>query len=217
MDPAGKLIDGQHRCLAAMQVNKPFRTVVLYGNWPFKALGVGKTRSAADVLGIDKLPNAVLLAAVARTCILHARCLATEVSPIGARANPEFVASNEEIYAWTIKHPEVGELVVMAKTLAGGGTLFPLSPVLAAWFLCSQAHKAVADPWYEGLITGETLHQGDIRLALRRFYERRRGEGRRQLRSEHVFADICKAWNQRARKMARNFKRLDTEPFAFIR
>lgn len=218
LDPDGKLLDGQHRCLASIESGKSFRAVVLYGHWPFKALGVGRPRSAADVLGIDKVANYVVTASAARTCIIHNKCMQREVSAIGNMFNPEFVPSNEEISSWVSKNQEICDVVTKAATLGGKAPLIPISATVSAWYLARKVEDAgFVDGWFGGLISGEALYKGDIRVVLRRHYEAKRRETRTSFKSGHVFADLCKAWAMRDRKDVKLFRRLDAEPFEFIR
>lgn len=52
----GRLLDGQHRLLAVVEAGQPITTVVSRGlpEETFMALDIGKKRSYADVLGMDK-------------------------------------------------------------------------------------------------------------------------------------------------------------------
>jgi len=218
LDKEGKLLDGQHRCLAAIESGKSFRAVVLFGHWPFKSLGVGKPRSAADVLGIDKVPNYVVTASAARTCIIHNRCMQREISLIANMHNPEFVPSNDEISIWVSKNIGISEIITMAYALGSRNHLIPISAMVATWYLARRVEEIErVDKWFKGLITGEGLLSGDVRLALRRHYEMKRRETRITLRFVHVFADLCKAWSMRGRENVKLFKRLDSEPFEFVR
>lgn len=224
LSKTGALLDGQHRCLACIQAEKPFRSVILYGDFPFKTLGVGKPRSGADVLGIAGVPNVVAMAAIARACIIHGRAMHREGNPVtsgGFQAMNDTwkLVTNEEIDKWVYKNPESVDLYQKAKATAGKFSLIPLSPLVAAWHLSTKttSHE-IADPWYEGLITGSGIMKGDVRLVLRRTYEGYRTMSKRvAISGMQSLADICKAWAIRDRRDVKLFRRLASEKFEFIR
>jgi hypothetical protein len=222
LSKTGALLDGQHRFLACIEADKPFRTVVLYGEYPFKTLGAGRPRSAADVLGIAGHANTIALAAIARMCILHARAMQREANPAtsGGGGFAEWkIVSNEEVDRWVSKHSAITELYAKARQLAGRFALIPLSPLTAAWFLSLNVTDSnVADSWYEGLITGSGLVRGDVRLMLRKSYESHRASTKKiAIGGMHAFADVCKAWSMRDREDVKLFRRLPVEGFEFIR
>jgi len=219
----GQVADGQHRLKACALSGKPLRTVVLVGDWIFKAAGQGKQRSAADVLSISKVPNAFVLASVARLCIQHNRGLSREKSPLiqTTRAADDWLAvSNEDIDTWVHKNDKVIELLARAKSLPGKFSIIPMSPVVACWYLSLKvAPENEVNAFYSALLSGIGLGSGDIRLMLRRNYEqaRKATSKRISIRSILSFADVCKSWSMRADKTKKLFKRLDSEQFAFIR
>jgi hypothetical protein len=66
--PDGRLLDGQNRLAAAVRVNKPFKTHVVFGIDPqlFGRMDIGKPRNAADVLHIAGYKYASTLASALR-------------------------------------------------------------------------------------------------------------------------------------------------------
>lgn len=64
----GELNDGQHRCLAVVEANRPMSVVMMFGlpRESRTTIDQGAQRSAADYASMDGVPNAAVAAALAR-------------------------------------------------------------------------------------------------------------------------------------------------------
>jgi hypothetical protein len=100
-----KLLDGQHRLLACIRANTPFRTIVIY-NLPKEAgltIDTNIPRRAADVLTMAGHRSATTLAAAARMLLL-ARTRNT-FSRVGGSNRSHGRVTNQEVADVIDKHP----------------------------------------------------------------------------------------------------------------
>lgn len=109
-DVKGRLIDGQHRLLACIEADVPFRSFVIYGLSPSAQdlIDTGLGRSLANMLQVQGIPNAIIVAGMLRLVI-------------AARKDPRIYAhhnerpTHAEITAAHKKHPAIGQYVVHGK------------------------------------------------------------------------------------------------------
>lgn len=73
LDRHNRLVDGQHRCIAIVQSGKSIQSLVVFGVEPetFDSMDSGLLRSAANVLAIHDIPNAVEVAAAVRLVLRY--------------------------------------------------------------------------------------------------------------------------------------------------
>lgn len=108
-DTRSRLIDGQHRLLACIQADTSFTTVVIYGLEPQSKdlIDTGLTRSIANMLQVQGIPNATIVGGMLRLVI-------------AARKEPIYVSgkvrpTHAEIAATHEKHPAIGQCAVTGK------------------------------------------------------------------------------------------------------
>lgn len=184
----GRLLDGQHRLEACVLANLPIDTEVVEGvdDEAFKTIDQGISRSAADVLRLDGLPegvNSLQLSATIRALLNH----------IHGR-NERSRGSATEISAFYQANPRIGELVAQANKVR----VLPTSPLASIGFLATET-KARYPQWNEfldGLTEGVGLAKDDPRLALRTFaFNQRHASDGQGFKRSKVMAAVAQAWN----------------------
>jgi hypothetical protein len=156
----------------------------------------------------------------------HDRALAHEASPFtkqSGKVEPKNVwtdIDNHELLNWVNRHLDIVDLYAHAMSLgkpARGGSLIPLGPATAAWYLVKQTSaNGQAESWFTGLLTGAELPAGDIRLRLRQALQNREVRGESKPWQFEMLQWLSKAWNRRTEK-GRVFVMKKNEPFQFIR
>lgn len=224
LNPAGKLLDGQHRLLACIDSGKPFETVVLYGEFQFGAMGQGASRDGGDSLqlALPSLTHRSGMSAASSLCIRHERALAKEASMYtnAAKSKDNWTdIDNAERTAWVKRNPRLQELYVKGASLKGtGASLIPVSPFVAAWYLAERASDPEeAEAFCSGLMTGAALSPGDPRLLLRQAAQKRLQAGGPAIGGVIALHWIAKAWRDRDKRIGRVFMVKNSEAFPFFR
>lgn len=190
-DNDGRLIDGQHRltALVAADMTLPFAIV----NLPDEARAVidtGSARSLGDLLTLGDHIGGKVLAAIVRRVLTYHAGQGTE----GGTFYPtiaegvEFVNENKEALhrAWEV-----------STDLYRRGQRLPMAPasVGAAYFLCAEKDQDLADVFFEKLVNGLHLEEGEPVVALRNRALRTRETQNRPMSADDAFRFTIMAWN----------------------
>lgn len=190
-DQEGRLIDGQHRLTALVEadVTLPFAII----NLPSEARAVidtGSARSLGDLLTLGDHVGGKVLAAIVRRVLTYNAGMGAE----GGTYYPtvaegiEFVNENkDDLYrAWEV-----------AAGLYRKGQRFPMAPasIGAAYFLCAEKDRKLADNFFGKLINGLHLEEGEPVVALRNRALRIRETEGRPMTADNAFRFTVVAWN----------------------
>jgi hypothetical protein len=184
------LIDGQHRLAACVQADAPFQTVLITGaqQSAMDSIDTGAKRTVSDVLRINNIDNAPMVASIANLGLRWDTGLLTERRFI--------MPSTAEVLAWIDANPQVHQAV----ELVWASRLRPLrAPISAMGVACVKAiQHRMGDEFGEftdNLISGEGLTAGDPVYALRTWMLRQASGAARRFNADIGLAYIVKAWN----------------------
>lgn len=164
-DTDDRMINGQHRCLACIEANEPFYTILVFDldkEEVFHSIDTGRARSAADFLGFKDFKNCASLAAIARVLnkILSAQPKDSKaynsrsVDPLTSfRALEEFIEAHPVLV-------RVADLISSVRRSITGiidGSILGGVVAAAAEIVDSDA----AFEFLEKMATGEGLQKGD--------------------------------------------------------
>lgn len=174
IDDEGRLIDGQHRCLAVIEAEQAI-PVVLMGGFPHETMDVidtGRSRSVSDILQLEDIQIIQRnVAAGGAKAVLQ-----FELFPDAVWSGPATYVS-QQLILQRLKEdaPTWGDVSVRAHKIAkampsrrmgGWATGAGLAALLYLIHEHSKNQDLVED-FERGLLTGEMMRQGDPRLTLR--------------------------------------------------
>ena len=196
IDQDGCLIDGQHRLSACVKANMPFQTLVVRGlpRESFLTIDQGKHRSHGDTLSSLDCKNGKDIAAALKIVERYF----TSRLPTG-KVN----FSNSEMLALLSKYPDIVD--AKSGVLHPKG-LFSRSTAIACKYLFRKKDAALADEFFDSLISGHDLQDGSPVYILR---ERlmRNAMGKAKLGQEYIVALMIKSWNSiRSGKEIKNLR-----------
>jgi hypothetical protein len=205
-DTDGNLVDGQHRLFAIVTAsgvdpNVAVDMMVTYHLAPgaFRAVDVGKKRTAGDVLSIAGEASTVQLAATTRLVINYDRLLNGEVSGEGIIRRDQ-VPTVDEVFHRLDDEPGIRDSVhkwagTRSTTQAQRRFITPSALYATNYLFMRAGHtEAVVDEFWSGVFEGSNLIPNDARLALRNnLYNAR--VGRRKTISLVDVALAIKAFN----------------------
>lgn len=180
IDANGDLRQGQHRLKACVAAGVPFFTLVVRGIEPESQLAMdsGKKRSLNDQLALLGEKNASDLATVIGLCWAYDR----DVLP-----HRSLTPSRSEALAWLRENEEVRNSVAIGKRV---GTSLPIARTVASvgHFLIWRVDEAAANGFFERLVKGANLQEGDPILAFRRWLDRWAGKRDKPSNIVHLHA-----------------------------
>jgi hypothetical protein len=189
LDVDGCLVQGQHRLLACIEADKPFRTFVVYdlARDAQQVMDSGMKRSVSDALHMRGEQNATPLAALVRLTIAYEAD--HELRERTTKTSNTFVLRRFD------EDPELFREAVKAGQSAyqqSGKMASPATWALA-WVLFASIDRDDASDFFELVKTGDGVRKGDPVYALRRFLTDRiiNSSGARRI----AMAVIVKAWN----------------------
>jgi len=214
-DHEGRLVEGQHRLQAVIDLQQTIWTLVVHGIdfERFKTMGQGAKRTAGDILGIQGVKNATNIAAALRWVYRY---------ETGQMMNAHPDITDNELTDTLPQHASILQSIPFGKKCQGlaapGLTTalhylcrvgpLPADPkpprrgrpreVSPAWDGAdSQQRKGRADHFFWSLATGENLEPGDPILILRNRILQPKGPRRVRyiLRDEAKAPMIINAWN----------------------
>lgn len=185
IDSTGALMDGQHRCAAAVQSGATIPVVIARGADPtvFSLVDTGKNRVVSQF--VDG-PYAVTIAGAARAV------LAYRLNPTSNLNGTRALITNREALAEIAGDAEYQDAAPQIQQIRRA-TRIPAIPLLAVHILAGRGvDPDRASLWLSGLETGEDLAKGDPRLVLRaRFVQ----EGHPVRGPIVPWVYVIKAWN----------------------
>jgi hypothetical protein len=154
----GNLIDGQHRLVACVRANRPFRSWVMVHlpNNAITAIDTGKSRKPGDILALAGEKNTAALAAVLTGINAY---LVGRIEPNLAQGMP---ASSNKRMALLEEFPEVRESVVATAWKAAFRT-----PLSVLHFFGTKVNPEATSDFLEKVRTGSDLSDGDPVLLYR--------------------------------------------------
>ena len=187
-DNSGVLLDGQHRLWAIVQSNIAQTMIVVY-NVPRSAqatMDIGRIRSAADILGMESVPNPTLLAAIAHNVLRYDRI------PGVVWSGPDSTFTKTEIVEFSRDHGAgLHDAVLYANDVTN--VRLKTAAYGAAAYVIRRKHGSTFDHFHEKVKTGVDLKANDPRLILRNY-----GMNRRQMggfETQALMAVTIKAFN----------------------
>jgi hypothetical protein len=188
----GEILDGQHRLLAVIESGKTIRTMIVYGGSPehFHTYDSGRTRSASDALHMLGKKQTGLLAAAARV-VLHWEH--DQLSEGLAGNGPRLIASGM-ILEVLARHPGIENSTSFGNA-AGGSKVCRPSLITAAHYLAARDNKSKADEFFEQVVGGQHIGDGDPSFALRRRLIQLYGGSANGRSVWETWALIVKSWN----------------------
>jgi hypothetical protein len=214
-DHEGRLVEGQHRLQAVIDLQQTIWTLVVHGIdfERFKTMGQGAKRTAGDILGIQGVKNATNIAAALRWVYRY---------ETGQMMNAHPDITDDELTDTLPQHAEILNSIPFGKKCQG---IAAPGLATALHYLCrqgppeaqelprrrgrpsevaprwdsgdSQRRKGKADHFFWTLASGENLEAGDPILVLRNRILQPKGPKRTRyiLRDEMKAPMIVNTWN----------------------
>jgi hypothetical protein len=180
----GRLLDGQHRCAAAIRSKTSFPALVVegLGEEVFDTFDLGTRRSIGAILKDQGESNTAVLAAILRQVWLFENDL------VGVRNTPPTVA---ELLDTLSRHPGLRESARLANKVRDIGS----SIILGIHYFLREVDAQVADEFLDRLSDGAMLGADSPILKLRDVLFEDRANKKRRLSDLEKAALIIKAWN----------------------
>lgn len=182
---SGELNDGQHRCLAVIEAQRPIDVILIVGikRETRTTLDQGKTRTAGDYLSMEGMTNTNVLSAAANLAWQY-RNRGMVVDGGSARATKSEVLDTVSENPGLIR--SVGFVQTAAAKAVGGPTV-----LAAAHFILGTVNREDADYFIHSMMSGAGLKAGDPILYVRNRFVNERGALKTPAKIELIF----KAWN----------------------
>ena len=201
LDTNGGVLDGQHRLSAVIEtgIARPFLVISNVDPSLISVLGIGRSRSPADVLDIQGEANSQTLAAAAK--ILHNYLTVPDIYAWGR----DEVLTAPAVLCVLAEHPELRDYVRRGRALGQRIYARPGVTVAALYLTCQEKSMEEQEQgWFHPLTTGANLPPGSPVLALRNLLARRRSDKARlrvhggvNPRSQlALYLTAWKAWNE---------------------
>lgn len=176
----GVLQDGQHRLWACVEADTSFHSMVTTGIDPatFSTIDTGKSRSASDVLSIEKFPDKTTLAAAAKMVFMYWHGNPRHNQSAKNREILEFVKANTGLVEWVTKAKQAPRVAAVTSHLA------------AVMYVAAKRYPHEAETFLHLFKTGENLTVGSPILTIRNRIFTDRG-----LTSAERLELIVRAWN----------------------
>ncbi len=184
--PHSVLLDGQHRCAAAVKTGVPFTAIVVRGlpDEVFDTLDVGPSRSLGQVLSERGERSGFALAAA-----LHKLWLYDEGTPtLHTRRG-----SHAELIQVLETNPNLRDSVHLC--VSKGRDIVPGSAGAVTHYLAAKLDASKAEEFVIGLGEGANLSKESPVLALRELLRRNQGNQRKRLGEVDKWAVTIKAMN----------------------
>lgn len=207
LDQAGKLIDGQHRCLAVMEAGKPIDVLMVRGirNKAFATIdGTAQKRTGGHVLGMVGIrdPNTVAAAARLIEAYKHNRPI---FDTNGFRPSPAYIHEKVSTVYGNMQ-PNIAAAYSVVSQLGGSK-----SYLTAIHWLLAEKDRQKADTFFNTLSHGEGLSSGDPVLALRNWLiAEQKSRTRADAGKRATFIAFVTAWN--AYRTGRQLRRVSADP-----
>lgn len=195
LDGNGQVRDGQHRLEAIYRSGVPVMSVVVRGvvEDAFAVMDTGKSRSAADILGLHGIPSRNETASAARSLIIIERFGRMYVPRF---ADPAASPTAKEQLDYVRAHPELEHTVRLASHMTqngfiGGGGLWA-----TAITLLYRVDSKATEIFLDHLVEGDELKKGSPILKLRNMFRANYSAWDSSMKGrESLVALVVKGWN----------------------
>lgn len=190
IDANGNIVDGQHRLIASVEYEVSFKTLVVRGVQPEAQItidsGMARTLSDRLVLSGKGYANPNIASAVVRRVLLWQN---------GVRVNTggNYKPTPKECLEALADDPTIG-IAVEAACQMRHGRMLPASIIGLTWWLFWQVDESDCAEFWERLISGANLDDGNPILLVRNQIIRRNAEAGRIPETVNLVY-IIKAWN----------------------
>lgn len=187
---SGQLLDGQHRLTALIESECEFDFVVISGipTESFSVMDTGKTRSAADAISIESIPNSMVVSDVSRSLLnfkSHSRLTRTST-------NSSYI-SNAQVYNFALEnHVLINKSYDFCKKFVR--PILPKSKLVAFHILFSDKSALDADVFISKLCTGLDLELSNPIYILRQKLIAD-AVSKKKISTDIKYALIAKCWN----------------------
>lgn len=182
----GTLIDGQHRLLACVAADLPFKTYIAYSveKSTFDTIDIGRKRTNGDMLSMDGVANATATAAAIRWVNAYKT----------NKGSPNNITlSSRDIREKYAEDPQAFDYATTRGRTAVSG-LAPPAIGAAMFYLMGKKSISQTEHFFEALHTGAGLSGGSPILALRNRLLNSKS-GRARLLPLEVAIIMTRAWN----------------------
>lgn len=205
----GQLVDGQHRLRAVVATGLPTEFCVAHGvsSEAFIAIDSGFKRTPGDVLKSGGTANATIVAGGARVILMYERWLEAYTVPTSSMVSTPMIVDCVQRY------PELTDWAESLRPSLNRRVPKGLAPsaCLAVRVLTSRVGSSSSETFFDKLMTGVDLVEGDVVLALRNRLQTLNFTSSQW----HTVRVLAKAWNVYAVARVRVFRMpADAEPMA---
>ena len=191
IDKDGGVLDGQHRLQAVIDTNVARKFFVVSNVDPslIDVLGIGRSRSAPDILKIDGEKNTSVLATAARA-LYHYQT----IPQTNTWNSPSRPLSSPGVLEVLREHPQLRDCVDIGSRLASRLKASPGAIVVAVYLTSRVIPLDQQGEWLEPLESGVGLERGSPVLTLREFYRNKQKAFTPQGRLRAHLAAYLYAW-----------------------
>lgn len=204
VDQNGKLIDGQHRCLAVIDAGQSIDALIVRGirNKAFATIDQAAKRTPGQVLTMDGVPDGNNVAATVRLVEAYKRGVPMwDLSQF--RPSPAYI--KERVAFYGALQPDMAAAWPVVAQLGGSKSYYA-----ALHYLFAEKDRVRAEQFFTVLAHGEGLSSGDPILALRNYLiAERASKVRIDQVKRHTFIAFVSAWN--ACRTGRQLRRIKAD------
>lgn len=163
MSACGLMNDGQHRCHAVINANRPAPVSFAFGAERETRLTLDQNtkRTAGHLLAMQHVPNAAQAAGIARIIIAYERSGGDNISGTGYITNPEIVAR-------VASDPAIGVSAAYASHVAKSTQPYCApSAIGACRYILTGEHPADAAAYMDQVCIGESIRKSDPAFTVR--------------------------------------------------
>lgn len=187
----GRILDGQHRLMAAVETATTFSTLIVYGldDETQETMDSGKSRTIANVLTLRGYKNAARLASIV-TSIIREEQWSLKAAATGSTA---YVVTPKQVVDRLQVEPSLEELASNVR---------PLTALLSGrtagllYYVLSSVDADDAQYFFDRLVAGDGMERDNPILVLRNLLMVLKQEKRGVRSQTYVSALVVKAWNK---------------------
>lgn len=167
IDKNGGVLDGQHRLQAVVETGVERVFLVVYNVDPslIEVLGIGKSRTAAEILKIEGESNTFPLAGAVR--VLHNYLT---IPPARSWGGDNVTLSPPAVTSVLRQHPRLRDYVPIGAQVASKIAASPSAIIVGVYLTSYERPIEQQDDWLGPLKSGAGLSPGSPALALRELY-----------------------------------------------
>ena len=187
----GRILDGQHRLMAAVETATTFSTLIVYGldDETQETMDSGKSRTIANVLTLRGYKNAARLASIV-TSIIREEQWSLKAAATGSTA---YVVTPKQVVDRLQVEPSLEDLASNVR---------PLTALLSGrtagllYYVLSSVDADDAQYFFDRLVAGDGMERDNPILVLRNLLMVLKQEKRGVRSQTYVSALVVKAWNK---------------------